>query len=104
MASNGAASATDRSRWSPASSQAPTGPAPGSSASMQLAPMAKTTRVETARKAFAAVTGALEDATIVAADGEAAPNLAATRQSRDHLIALLESCLEQLQRLQRRLG
>jgi hypothetical protein len=61
-------------------------------------------RIEKARKAFAEVTGALEDATLVAADGQATSNLATGRQICDHLIALLESCLEQLKHLRRRLG
>lgn len=66
--------------------------------------MVKTARVETARMAFAVVTGALEDVTLVAAEGQAAPDLAATRQSCDRLTALLEASLRRLQRLRRRLG
>ena len=66
--------------------------------------MTEATRVETARKALAAVTGALEDATIVAAEGQASPNLSAARQSCDRLIARLEACLARLQKLRRRLG
>ncbi len=42
--------------------------------------MAEAARVETARKAFAEVTGALEDATLIAAEGQATPDLAAARQ------------------------
>ena len=66
--------------------------------------MIEATRAETARKAFAAITGAFEDATIVAAEGQAAPNLSAARQSCDRLIALLETTLARLQRLRRLLG
>lgn len=66
--------------------------------------MTEATRVEAARRAFAKVTGALEDATIVAAQGQASPNLSATRQSCDRLIAVLEACLARLQRLRRWLG
>jgi hypothetical protein len=61
-------------------------------------------RIEKARKAFAKVTGALEDATIIAAEGQASPILSAAGQSCDRLIALLETTLAQLQRLRRRLG
>ena len=66
--------------------------------------MAEAARVETARKAFAEITGALEDATLVAAEGQATPDLAAARQSCDRLIALLDVCLGRLQRLRRRIG
>lgn len=66
--------------------------------------MSEVARIEKARKAFAEVTGDFEDATLVAAGGQATPNLAAAQQSCDHLIALLEACLEQLQRLWGRLG
>lgn len=66
--------------------------------------MTETARVETARKAFAEVTGVLEDAAVMAADGQASPNLLAARQSCDRLIALLKTTLAQLQRLRRRLG
>ena len=71
---------------------------------MGLAPMTEAARVETARRAFAAATGSLEDAAVVAADEQASPNFTAARQSCDRLITLLEACLEQLQRLRRRLG
>jgi hypothetical protein len=66
--------------------------------------MPKAAIVEAAWKAFAEVTGAPEDATIVAADGQAAPNLSAARQSCDCLIALLEASIEQPKPLRRRLG
>ena len=56
-----------------------------------------------ARKAFAELTGALEDATLVAAEGQASPNLSVARQSCDHVIALLETPLARLQRLRKRL-
>jgi hypothetical protein len=61
-------------------------------------------RVETARKAFAAITGALEDASVVAAEGQATPNLSSARQSCDRLIALLVTTLARLQQLRRQLG
>lgn len=66
--------------------------------------MTEATRVEAARRTFANVTGALEDATLVAAEGQTSPNLSAASQSCDRVIALLETILTQLQRLQRRLG
>lgn len=65
--------------------------------------MTETARVETARKAFAEATGALEDAAIVATERQAAPDLVAARQSCDRLIDALGACLAQLQRLRRRL-
>ena len=71
---------------------------------MGLAPMTEATRVEAARRAFAEVTGALENATIVAAEGQASPSLSAARKSCDRLIALQETCLTRLQQLRRRLG
>jgi len=66
--------------------------------------MTEATRIEAARRAFAKVTGALEDAALVAAEGQASPNLSAASQSCDRLIALLVTTLAQLQRLRRRLG
>ncbi len=66
--------------------------------------MTETARVDRARKAFAEVTRALEDATLVATDGQASPNLSAAQQSCDRLIALLEATLARLQRLRRRIG
>lgn len=71
---------------------------------MGLAPMTEAMRVETARKAFAAITGALEDSSVVAAEGQATPNLSSARQSCDRLIALLEATIARLQRLRRLLG
>jgi hypothetical protein len=47
---------------------------------------------------------ALEDATLVAAKGQASPNLSAARLSCDLLIALEEAMLSRLQRLRRWLG
>ena len=66
--------------------------------------MPETTRIESARLVFAKVTGALEDAAVAAAEGQASPNLSAARQSCDCLIAQLKSSLTRLQRLRRRLG
>jgi len=71
---------------------------------MGLAPMIEATRVEAARRAFADVTGLLEDAAVVAAEGQASPDLSAARQSCDRLITLLETTLARLQQLRRRLG
>ena len=71
---------------------------------MGLAPMTEATLLKMARRAFAEITGMFEDATIVAAEGQASPNLSAARQSCDRLIARLEACLARLQKLRRRLG
>lgn len=66
--------------------------------------MARALRVETARTALADLTGALEDATLIAADGQTALDLAAARRSCDRLIEVLEACLSRLHRLRRQLG
>lgn len=66
--------------------------------------MARALRVETARAALADLTGALEDATLIAAEGQSALDLAAARQSCDRLIEMLEACLSRLHRLRRQLG
>ncbi|MBA4174852.1 MAG: hypothetical protein C0511_19915 [Hyphomicrobium sp.] len=71
---------------------------------MGLARMTEATRVEAARRAFAKVTGALEDATIIAAEGQASPELSAASQSCDRLIVLLEATIARLQRLRRLLA
>ena len=66
--------------------------------------MTEAARVETAREAFADITGSLEYATLIAADGQASPNLSVARQSCDRLIAPLETNLARLRQLRRRLG
>lgn len=66
--------------------------------------MAEASRIAMARKAFAGATGALEDATLIAAEGQATPDIAAARRSCDRLIALTKACLRRLQLLRRRLG
>jgi len=65
--------------------------------------MARALRVETARKALADFTGALEDATLIAAEGQTALDLTVARQSCDQLIEVLEASLARLHRLRRRL-
>lgn len=65
--------------------------------------MTDSARVKKARLVFAEVTGVLEDAALIAAEGQAAPDLPAARRSCDRLLARLKSCIEQLQRLRRRL-
>lgn len=65
--------------------------------------MTDTARVDTARKGFAELTGALDDATLVSAEGQASPNLLAARRSCDRLIALLEACLARAKQLRKRL-
>lgn len=64
--------------------------------------MTDAARVEKARVVFAEVTGTLEDAALVAAEGQAAPDLAAARSTCDRLIPLLEVCLSKLRHLRRR--
>ena len=65
--------------------------------------MAKAARVEAARIVFAEVTGALEDASLVAAEGQTALYLAAARQTCVRLLAQIDACTVQLHRLRRRL-
>lgn len=65
--------------------------------------MTKRDPVESARKAFAQVTGDLENAALVAADAQAAASVSAAREACDQLIARLGTGLSQLQRLRRRL-
>ena len=66
--------------------------------------MARAVRVETVRRALAGVTGALEDAALIAAEGQAAHDIIDARQTCDRLIAELETCLGHLHWLRRRLG
>lgn len=66
--------------------------------------MTEATRVAGVREAFAEITRALEDATLVATDGQASSNRSAAQQSCDHLIALVEATLARLQRWRRRIG
>ena len=66
--------------------------------------MARALHVETVRKAMADLTAALEDATLIAAEGQTALDLTAARQSCNQLIEVLEACLARLHRLRRQLG
>jgi len=66
--------------------------------------MAKIARVEMARVTFAEITGLLEDVILVAAEGQAASDLAAARQLCNRLGAHLRVCTTRLHRLQRQLG
>ena len=66
--------------------------------------MAKGVRVDAARVVFAKVTPALENAVLIAAEGQATSDLTTACRSCDSLIAYLESCLRQLRRLKRQLG
>ena len=61
-------------------------------------------RIESARLAFAKVTGSLEDAVVAAADAQSVSDVAAAQRSCDRLIARLEASLRQLRRLLRSLG
>lgn len=60
--------------------------------------------VDEIRKAFADITAALEDAALVATDGQAVTDLANARLTCDQLIEFLESCLRRSHRLRWRLG
>jgi len=53
--------------------------------------------------ALADLTGALEDATLIAAEGQTAFDLTVARRSCDRLIEVLEACLSRLHRLRRQL-
>ena len=66
--------------------------------------MTKAARVETARVIFAEITGLLEDATLVAAEGQAASDLATARQTCDRLLGQIDACIEQLHLLRRSLA
>lgn len=66
--------------------------------------MASQPALEAARKTFADMTGALEDAALLASEAQAAPSLVAARQSCDRLIVVVEECGARLQRLRRRLA
>lgn len=66
--------------------------------------MSKAPRVKTARAALAGLTGDLEDASLIAAEGQTAVDLPAARQSCDRLIGVLEVCLARLHRLRRQLA
>jgi hypothetical protein len=56
------------------------------------------------RKALANLTGVLEDASLIAAEGQASADIADARQTCDRLIAVLEPCLARLHRLRGWLG
>ena len=66
--------------------------------------MAKALNIDNAQKAFADITAALEDAALVASEGQAAPDIAAARLMCDRTIRLLGSCLGKAQYLRSRLG
>jgi uncharacterized damage-inducible protein DinB len=65
--------------------------------------MTKPHPVEMARRFFARITGELEDTTLISAEAQAAPSIAAARETCDDLSVRLKACLDQLQRLRRRL-
>ena len=66
--------------------------------------MAKAARVEMARATFAEITWQLEDVILVAAEGQAASDLVAARQTCNRLVVQLRVCTERLHRLRGRLG
>ena len=66
--------------------------------------MANRPALEAACKTFADITGALEDAALLASEARAAPDQLAARKSCDCLIDAVETCLGRLHRLRRRLA
>ena len=66
--------------------------------------MAKRPALEATHKAFAEITGALEDAALLTSEAQVAPGLVAARQSCDRLIVAVETCRGRLHDLRRRLG
>ncbi|MEQ1611526.1 MAG: hypothetical protein ABL904_02140 [Hyphomicrobiaceae bacterium] len=66
--------------------------------------MANRPTLEAVRKTFADITGALEDAALLASEAQAAPDQVAARKSCDRLIAAGETCLGRLHHLRRRLA
>jgi hypothetical protein len=66
--------------------------------------MANRPELEAARKTFADITGALEDAALLASESQAAPSLVAACHSCDRLIIAVETSRGRLQRLRRRLA
>ena len=66
--------------------------------------MANRPAPEAARKTFADITGALEDAALLASEAQAASSLVAARQSCDHLIVAVEACRGRLHHLRRQLA
>jgi hypothetical protein len=65
--------------------------------------MARRPALDAARRAFADISGALEDAALLACEAQAAPNYDEVRQHCDRLVAAVEDCLGRLHRLRRRL-
>lgn len=54
---------------------------------------------EHARELFAELTGVLEDAAVIAAEGQAVPDSLSARSACNRLIGLLEVCSQRLQSL-----
>ena len=65
--------------------------------------MANRPKLEAARKTFADITGALEDAALLASEAQATSSLVAARYSCDRLIVAVETCRGRLDRFKRRL-
>lgn len=66
--------------------------------------MPDTARIESARLAIAKVTGALEEASVSAMEGQSISDLATAQRACDRLIFSVEACLRRLHRLRRSLG
>jgi len=65
--------------------------------------MAKQPRLDAARRIFANLTGALEDAAALAAEAQGAANSDDARRRCEDLIAAVNLCLDRLHRLRKRL-
>jgi prophage DNA circulation protein len=65
--------------------------------------MAEEPGLDAVRRAFADLTGALEDAAVLAAEAQAAASRGDARQRCEDLITAINLCLGRLQRLKRRL-
>jgi hypothetical protein len=63
--------------------------------------MVEDARVETACRLFANLTGELEDAATVAAQGQGVSDLDAAHQTCDELVTLLDGCVRRLRGFRR---
>ncbi len=65
--------------------------------------MASPANLNSARKAFADITGALEDVALLASEGQSVPEPVEARRQCERLIVIVEACLDRLNHLRRRL-
>ena len=66
--------------------------------------MSRAPHIDEARRFFAGLTATLEDAALVAAEGQGSANIETARRTCERLIEALNSSLSQTQQLRRRLG